>query len=134
MFLDSFELSYIKSKSSPPEKIKLTYKDIAWESDRTVKFKNPPGKSLKDAFKNFAKPRDWQKPVYELSTDPNNNGFINQDFIVWMRTAAFSTFRKLYRKVVREGDFEHGLPKGDYQLDINYSILLYVRVSYLHQT
>lgn len=116
-------MSYIKSKNAAPVKINLTYKDIAWESDRTVKFKNPPG-SLKDAFKNFAKPRDWQKPVYDLSTDPKNNGFINQDFIVWMRTAAFSTFRKLYRKVVKEGDFDDGLPKGDYRLDINYSILL----------
>lgn len=95
---------------------------IAWESDRTVKFKNPSG-NLKDAFSKFAKPRDWQKPVYELSTDPKNNGFINQDFIVWMRTAAFSTFRKLYRKIVKEGTFDEGLPKGEYRLDISYSIL-----------
>lgn len=103
--------------------LNLTYKDIAWKSDRTVKFKNPAG-NLEEAFKPFAKPPNWPKPAYELSSDPDNNGFKNQDFIVWMRTAAFSSFRKLYRKVVMTGDFKDGLPQGDYQLDINYSILM----------
>lgn len=100
----------------------MTYKNIAWDSDRTVKFKNPSG-NLKDAFSKFSKPRDWQKPVYELSDDKDNNGFLNQDFIVWMRTAAFSTFRKLYRKIENKDDFKDGLPKGEYKLSINYSIL-----------
>ena len=102
----------------------LTYKDIAWKSDREVKFKNPPGGDLKKAFKDFTKPPNWPHPVYELDTNnTDNNGFQNQDFIVWMRTAAFSTFRKLYRKIIHTGDFENGLPKGEYQLDISYSIL-----------
>ena len=101
----------------------LTYKDIAWKSDREVKFKNPSG-DLKAAFKDYTKPPNWPRPVYELDTnDTDNNGFQNQDFIVWMRTAAFSTFRKLYRKINHTGDFENGLPKGEYQLDISYSIL-----------
>lgn len=101
----------------------LTYKNIAWKSDRDVKFKNPPG-NLKDAFKDFAKPPNWPRPVYELDVnDSSNNGFQNQDFIVWMRTAAFSKFRKLYRKIIPTGDFETGLPQGAYELDIKYSIL-----------
>lgn len=88
-----------------------------------MKFKNPPG-NLKEAFKDYAKPPFWSRPVYELDVNnSDNNGFQNQDFIVWMRTAAFSTFRKLYRKIIHTGDFKDGLPKGDYQLDISYSIL-----------
>jgi hypothetical protein len=38
-----------------------------------------------------------------------------------MRVAAFPTFRKLYRKLVREADFKQGLPKGDYELTIDYN-------------
>ena len=119
---DTFKLTWLKS-SKEQVNVNLTYKDIAWKSDRDVKFKNPSG-NLKDAFKGYTKPPNWPRPVYELDTEnPDNNGFQNQDFIVWMRTAAFSTFRKLYRKIVHTGEFKNGLPEGDYQLDINYSIL-----------
>ncbi|XP_031561350.1 cell cycle control protein 50A-like isoform X2 [Actinia tenebrosa] len=120
LFNDTFELSYMKSPGTKVP-VPLTDKNIAWESDRTVKFKNPSG-DLKDAFSKYSKPRDWQKPVYELDpSDKNDNGFLNQDFIIWMRTAAFSTFRKLYRKVVLEKDFKDGLPKGTYVVKINYN-------------
>lgn len=53
------------------------------------------------------------------------NGLENEDLIVWMRTAALPNFKKLYRKLVRTtgSDFENGLPKGDYELDIHYSEL-----------
>jgi hypothetical protein len=37
-------------------------------------------------------------------------GYTNQDFIVWMRTAALPTFRKLYRKL------DQALPAGQYQV------------------
>lgn len=69
------------------------------------------------------KPLFWTKPAYEL--DPNdlaNNGFINQDFLVWMRAAALPDFRKLYRRIT-EGDYAEGLPAGKYVLEIAYSIL-----------
>lgn len=119
---DTFKLTWLKS-STEKVYVNLTFKDIAWKSDREVKFQNPSG-NLKDDFKDYTKPPNWPRPVYELDTEnAGNNGFKNQDFIVWMRTAAFSTFRKLYRKIVHTGEFENGLPEGDYQLDINYSIL-----------
>lgn len=69
------------------------------------------------------KPLFWPKPAYAL--DPNdlaNNGFINQDFLVWMRAAALPDFRKLYRRIT-EGDYAEGLPAGKYVLEIAYSIL-----------
>lgn len=61
--------------------------------------------------------------MYELDTDPDNNGFINEDFIVWMRTAALPTFRKLYR-IIQKNSGAPTLPRGNYTLQITYSILL----------
>lgn len=92
---------------------------IAWPSDKNIKFRNPSvekGETLKEAFEKFGvvKPPHWSKPIWELDTDPNNNGFQNEDFIVWMRTAALPTFRKLYRRI------EGGLTKGNYTLEIDY--------------
>lgn len=75
------------------------------------------------------KPLFWSRPAYEL--DPNNsanNGFINQDFLVWMRRAALPDFRKLYRRIT-EGDYAEGLPAGNYSIEIAYSIL-FVRIIY----
>lgn len=71
------------------------------------------------------KPPYWQKPVYELDPrDPTNNGFINEDLIVWMREAAFPNFKKLYGVLNRANPpFTNGLPKGNYSIDIQYSIL-----------
>ena len=72
------------------------------------------------------KPLFWSRPAYELDTsDPANNGFINQDFLVWMRRAALPDFNKLYRRIT-DGDYEEGLPAGNYTLEISYSILLRV--------
>lgn len=71
-----------------------------------------------------AKPLYWQRPVYELDTDRTNNGFINEDLIVWMREAAFPNFKKLYGVLNRSRKpFTKGLPVGNYSIDINYSIL-----------
>ena len=80
---------------------------IAWQSDKEYKFRNPDvpeGSSLKEVFesKNLVKPRDWGKEVWELDlNNSDNNGFQNEDLIVWMRTAALPNFRKLYRRFVQ---------------------------------
>ena len=123
--LDTFKLYYARDGNDSDNKteVKMTIKNIAWKSDRETKFQNPD--NMKD-FEVFAKPPNWPVPVYELDTkEPSNNGFENQDFIVWMRTAAFPKFRKLFRKVNHNlgDDFEDGLPKGKYLLHVNYSIL-----------
>ncbi|XP_060028164.1 cell cycle control protein 50C-like isoform X3 [Erinaceus europaeus] len=68
------------------------------------------------------KPPSWSQPAYELDADtPENNGFTNDAFIVWMRTAAFPTFKKLYRRLHRTQHFTEGLPAGSYSLHITYN-------------
>lgn len=63
------------------------------------------------------------EPLWELDTEnPENNGLQNEDLIVWMRTAAFPNFRKLYRIIDHSvTPFNEGLPAGNYKLNIQYS-------------
>lgn len=100
---------------------------IAWESDKQIKFRNPSGDNLEKAFENFAKPTAWKVNVWELDLiDPTNNGFQNEDFIVWMRTAALPTFRKLYRRVDHsKTNFIGGLRKANYTLTVEYSKFIF---------
>ncbi|KAK0399900.1 hypothetical protein QR680_003265 [Steinernema hermaphroditum] len=124
MFNDTFKLFYNGNQ------VPFTYKGVVWEVDKNVKFKNPTCadcKTLAEAFKGTVKPKNWMKPVYELDlADPNNNGFLNTDLIVWMRTAALPDFRKLYRILDRPANsiFANGLPAGNYTLTVqdNYPV------------
>lgn len=74
-------------------------------------------------FQNYEKPKMWKKYVWELDLEnPDNNGFQNEDLIVWMRTAALPDFRKLYRRVDQGvAEFSKGLPRGNYSLHVVYS-------------
>jgi len=98
---------------------------IAWPSDKQMKFKNPVdgNKNLSEIYKNFAKPIHWRMNIWELDKEnPDNNGLQNEDLIVWMRTAALPTFRKLYRRLDRkEEGFGSGLPSGNYTLQVVYN-------------
>lgn len=118
LFSDELTLHSVKHRDLVP----LLKTGIAWPSDKKIKFKNPEGKDLKEVFKNFSKPKNWTKHIWDLDpSDDNNNGFQNEDLIVWMRTAALPTFRKLYRRVdhTQEG-FKNGLVAGNYTLNIKY--------------
>uniref|UniRef100_A0A8D0MCH7 Cell cycle control protein n=4 Tax=Sus scrofa TaxID=9823 RepID=A0A8D0MCH7_PIG len=121
MFNDTLEL-YLIGNESESTPIPLKKKGIAWWTDKNVKFRNPSGDiPLEERFKDTAKPVNWVKPVYLLDSDQDNNGFINEDFIVWMRTAALPTFRKLYRLIERKSDLHPTLPAGRYYLNITYN-------------
>jgi len=117
--------------------VPLNRTGIAWDSDKTYKFKNPSyeyddpstaWEKLKEKFEGTAKPMDWQKNIWELDKEnPDNNGFLNEDLIVWMRTAALPNFRKLYRRINHDAGslFENGLPKDrkySLQIDYNYKV------------
>ncbi|XP_069478808.1 cell cycle control protein 50B isoform X2 [Ambystoma mexicanum] len=122
MFNDVFEVKYLANGTLTD--IPLDGKGISWWSDYNIKFRNPDNNdtnaSLVALFGATMKPPRWTKKPYQLDNDSNNNGFINEDFIVWMRSAAFPTFRKLYRRI-DTGDFSKGLPAGQYELHVNYN-------------
>ncbi|XP_023709870.1 cell cycle control protein 50A isoform X2 [Cryptotermes secundus] len=125
LFSDELSIEFIESKNHKVS-VPLLKTGIAWPSDKEIKFRNPPGNSLSQAFKGYAKPDSWKKNIWEL--DPNNtanNGFQNEDLIVWMRTAALPTFRKLYRRIDHSiAGFTEGLPKGNYTLFVDYSYMV----------
>jgi len=120
LFNDVIKLKY-RGGDKNGEEVPLIRQGIAWESDKQYKFKNPEilgDKTLEDYLKekNTAKPKDWNKELWELDPDnKSNNGLQNEDLIVWMRTAAFPNFRKLHRII------EQKLPKGNYTLEIDYN-------------
>lgn len=130
LFNDTFSLSYRKvdvvDYMGNQITVPLNQRDIAWPTDKSSKYKNPANMSY--AFLNYyIKPPSWNVSAYLL--DPNdqaNNGYLNERFLVWMRVSAFSSFRKLYARVVHKpfGLFKDGLPKGSYIMMINYSELI----------
>ncbi|XP_061599158.1 cell cycle control protein 50B [Cololabis saira] len=119
MFNDTFKL--YRLVSGREQLVPFDGKGIAWWTDYNIKYRNPSVTPLKNAFNGTTKPTFWSKPAYELDTsDPSNNGFVNQDFLVWMRRAALPNFRKLYRRITGDG-YEEGLPAGNYSLQISYN-------------
>lgn len=121
LFNDTLSLDYHgqNSQKNSTVSVGLLKKGIAWSSDANTKFANP------QSWSGTARPKNWQKNVYELDPDdPTNNGYRNQDLIVWMRTAALPSFRKFYRRVEHSGIFERGLPAGFYSLQVEYSIFI----------
>ncbi|RWS24735.1 cell cycle control protein 50A-like protein [Leptotrombidium deliense] len=116
LFNDTFQLFFIKNLTLIEVNILET--DIAWSTDREYLYLNPKNLS----FTGFTKPPYWRKYINELNTnDSSENGFQNEHFIVWMRTAAFPTFRKLWGRIDHKNLFAYGLPKGNYILRINYN-------------
>ena len=106
---------------------------ISWSTDVGTKYVNPAkaeGQTLCEAagFSNTSKLPNWRVPACQLGTDTgatysaqqpkfgsNGVGYENEDLIVWMRTAALPSFRKLYRRI------DGGLAKGAYKLTIDYN-------------
>lgn len=117
LFSDVLTLRNLKTKNG----VKLLHTGIAWDSDKNIKFRNPVGGNLKEAFKDFMRPEKWEKDIWDLDPEDSNNGFLNEDLIVWMRTAALPTFRKLYRRIDHnEEGYKNGLPAGEYELTVIY--------------
>ncbi|KAG8450362.1 hypothetical protein GDO86_002855 [Hymenochirus boettgeri] len=121
LFNDTITLYYYSSASTKIQ-VPLLRTGNSWWSDKNIKFKNPqPENNLIQAFAGSARPPYWQKPVYSLDSDLHNNGYENDDFIIWMRVAAFPSFRKLYRRLSRVNQFTNGLPAGNYSYSIDYN-------------
>lgn len=125
MFNDSFTVTYWGSSGSSSTAVPLLRKGITWYTDKNIKFSNPrtENQTVAQMFQGTVRPPYWQKPVYELDPDDvTNNGFVNDDLIIWMREAAFPNFKKLYGVLNRAGKpFTSGLPAGNYTVDIDYN-------------
>ena len=82
---------------------------------------------LLPGWSGFKQPPNWDVSVWDLDpTDSSNTGYENEDLIVWMRTAALPTFRKLFRRVNHTASlFSDGLPAGTYKINIQYSKTVY---------
>ncbi|NWI10515.1 CC50C protein, partial [Crypturellus soui] len=120
LFNDTIDLFY--NVNSSVIQVPLLKTGNSWWTDKNVKFRNPVAHNLSSAFAGTARPPYWQKPVYMLDEeDERNNGYINDDLVIWMRVSAFSTFRKLYRRVSRTRQFADGLPAGNYTFQISYN-------------
>lgn len=75
-------------------------------------------------FSTNPRPAYWKVNAWNLNrSNFDGQGYENEAFIVWMRTAAMPTFKKLYAKIStnRSSPFDKGLPAGNYSLRINYS-------------
>lgn len=124
IFNDSFTLTY-QGSSGPSSRVPLLRKGITWYTDKNVKYRNPytENMTLAQVLADTTAPPYWHKPVYELDPlDPTNNGFINDDLIIWMREAAFPNFKKLYGVLYRANNpFTKGLPAGNYSIEIAYN-------------
>ncbi|KAG9511228.1 Cell cycle control protein 50A, partial [Fragariocoptes setiger] len=121
IFNDTFELKFDGNQP-----VTISKYGIAWSSDKTIRFQNPSShENLAKAFEGTVKPPNWPKPVYELDDDSRNNGFQNEGLMVWMRTAALPTFRKLYGIIgndqVKKDTGKDLLPRGNYTLEIDYN-------------
>lgn len=122
MFNDSFVLAREIYGETDDNTVAIQYTDIAWKSDRDKKFFNP-AQGWPDEVKNeVIKPPYWKHGIWDFSKNPLENGVKNESFIVWMRTAALPTFRKLHSRVDHEiKTYADGLPAGNYTVRIAYN-------------
>lgn len=121
LFNDSLSITWDDMEGAEKDKfVPLLRTGIAWPSDKSIKFHNPD--NLKQALKDYVKPIAWTKDLTQLDTeDESNNGFQNEDLIVWMRTAALPNFRKLYRLIDHSKNYYgEGLLRGNYTLIVDY--------------
>ena len=99
--------------------------NIAWDTDRSVRFQNPRGDfnvSSEDLI-DTTRPPNWPRDLSEIP-----RGLENESLIVWYRVSAFPIFRKLYGRLEVNNSTDFELPAGDYSIILTYSILLYLHL------
>ncbi|XP_049511321.1 cell cycle control protein 50A [Dermacentor silvarum] len=109
LFNDTFKLRY--RTGSNYRDVEVSTDNISWPSDRERKFRNPINRNLSGTVK----PPNWPLPVDQLP-----GGLQNEAFMVWMRTAALPSLRKLYGRIASTGDFARVMPRGEYYLEVHY--------------
>ncbi|CAI8017185.1 Cell cycle control protein 50A [Geodia barretti] len=106
-FNDSFHYLHNEELN---ETIDLSRNNIAWKTDREVRFRNDS--NLAADLEGTNRPPNWPYNVSEIG-----DGLGNESLIVWFRASAFPWFRKLYAHP--RGDTD--LRPGNYSLLITYN-------------
>ncbi|ESO03957.1 hypothetical protein HELRODRAFT_79446, partial [Helobdella robusta] len=122
LFNDSFHLFYLKESSR--KKVELLNYGLAWPTDKLLKYSNPSRfpHDPAQAFSETIPPPHWKRPVYHLDQfNASNNGYVNENLIVWMRNSFLPDFIKTHGVLKPDGIFNDGLPAGNYSLLINYA-------------
>lgn len=109
-FNDVFEL-WNQSDVAP---LAWSETDIAWESDKSYKFKKPTVESAgwdwaTEVAKGNSSGYYLLNQMYPEFPGLAEDGPENEHFIVWMRTAGLPTFRKLYARIGKSGE---KIPEG----------------------
>lgn len=115
---DSFDL--FTSTDNETDIITLDRTNIAWDTDRSVRFQNPGGSVnlSADTLVDTTMPPNWPKNLSEIA-----GGLQNESLMVWFRVSAFPWFRKLYGRPAVNGIENVILPSGNYSILLTYSIL-----------
>ena len=100
--------------------VTLDRTDIAWNTDRTIRFRNPGGTNdiSESELDGTIMPPNWPQDLSEIG-----RGLQNESLMVWYRVAAFPWFKKLYGRPSVNGDSSGTLPAGEYNIVLTYSIL-----------
>jgi hypothetical protein len=95
----------LTNSSNPNTFISINELNIAWSSDKELKYKRPTDPAGKD--NDYWKSIQWQDVM-------------DEHFMVWMRPAGLPNFRKLW------GRINNDLLPGNYILSINNSKILLI--------
>jgi len=110
MFNDTFTLSTVNTTTNTPIVVCDTVTEtgcskngIAWSSDRSVKFRPPKTANVTNRMHPLTYYNESSHVIPEVT---------DEDFIVWMRTAALPNFRKLHRII------KTAIQPGNYELQV----------------
>ena len=112
-FNDSFTLLSAVDAVDP---LVLNETGIAWESDLNFLFQNP------DNWKELRDKTNEHQFLYQSYPDPKysptfyEKNFLNEHFVVWMRAAAFDSFKKPY------GMFPDGIQVGERPVSLTFNV------------
>jgi len=155
---DTFNFFFIEQSTKESVKLNMSKENLAWNTDRNFKYSDPLDKSLYFYF-GVSLNVNWFKfnlneidygpsvkpPNWALNISQLENGYKNEDLMVWMRTAAFPTFKKLYGRLLMK-DNPHSITNisryymqnqistttwldGLYYVDIDYSMYYFTKLS-----
>ena len=119
LLLDSFDVFI--NRATDRNMTCCNRENIAWDTDRSVRFQNPGGELNISSFDlmGTTRPPNWPRDLSEIP-----RGLENESLIVWFRVSAFPIFRKLYGRLEVDGSTDVELPAGDYSVILTYSILI----------